>query len=242
MNTVKIDRKNTKMIAHRGLSGIERENTCAAFVAAGNRSYFGIETDVHVTRDGRYIIIHDDSTARVGFEEDVSVEGSDFDTLRKVALSERNGLPTRLDLRLPSLEEYISICKKYEKKAILELKNPMTAEHIKGIYDTVAGMEYEQHTVFISFCLDNLIKLKEINYEQSAQYLLGDIGNVDETVRILKKYALGLDAYHKALSEENVKIMHDNGIEVNAWTVDTQATADRLISWGVDYITTDILE
>jgi hypothetical protein len=43
MNTTKIDSRKTKMIAHRGVSGIECENTAAAFVAAGNRSYYGIE-------------------------------------------------------------------------------------------------------------------------------------------------------------------------------------------------------
>ena len=60
MDVIRIDSKQTKMVAHRGLSGLERENTCAAFVAAGNRSYFGIETDVHTTRDGKFVIIHDD--------------------------------------------------------------------------------------------------------------------------------------------------------------------------------------
>ena len=38
MNTIKFDKKNALVVAHRGLSGIERENTNAAFVAAGNRS------------------------------------------------------------------------------------------------------------------------------------------------------------------------------------------------------------
>ena len=52
MNTIKIDKKDAKIIAHRGLSGIETENTNAAFIAAGNRSYYGIETDVHKTLDG----------------------------------------------------------------------------------------------------------------------------------------------------------------------------------------------
>ena len=53
-NTISIlEHKNTKIVAHRGLSGIEPENTNLAFVAAGNRSYFGIETDIHVTKDGR---------------------------------------------------------------------------------------------------------------------------------------------------------------------------------------------
>lgn len=49
MDSIKLDTRTAKMIAHRGLSGIEKENTNAAFVAAGNRSYFGIETDVHKT-------------------------------------------------------------------------------------------------------------------------------------------------------------------------------------------------
>ena len=53
--TVKFNRSSAvKLIAHRGLSGLERENTAAAFVAAGNRAaYFGIETDVYRTVDGQ---------------------------------------------------------------------------------------------------------------------------------------------------------------------------------------------
>ena len=56
MDSIKLDTRTAKMIAHRGLSGIEKENTNAAFIAAGNRSYFGIETDVHKTVDGKFVI------------------------------------------------------------------------------------------------------------------------------------------------------------------------------------------
>ena len=66
MDTIKFTEKgNVKMIAHRGLSGLERENTNAAFVAAGQRSYYGIETDVHVTADEKYIIIHENLGTRI---------------------------------------------------------------------------------------------------------------------------------------------------------------------------------
>ena len=51
MDTVKINKHQAKMIAHRGLSGLERENTNVAFVAAGQRTHFGIETDVYRTVD-----------------------------------------------------------------------------------------------------------------------------------------------------------------------------------------------
>ena len=69
MNTIKIDKKGVQLVAHRGCSGLERENTASSFVAAGNRSYWGIESDVHKTVDGKYVIIHDDTTGRVAIDD-----------------------------------------------------------------------------------------------------------------------------------------------------------------------------
>ena len=80
MNTVKIDSKQAVLIAHRGLSGIEKENTNSAFVAAGNRSYYGIETDIRRTLDGRFVAFHDKTLeARAGLE--ATVEASTFEEL-----------------------------------------------------------------------------------------------------------------------------------------------------------------
>ena len=59
MNTIKFEKGNTLVVAHRGLSGIEPENTNAAFIAAGNRSYYGIETDIYKTADGKFVVNHD---------------------------------------------------------------------------------------------------------------------------------------------------------------------------------------
>ena len=110
MNTIKIEKKGVQLVAHRGCSGLEQENTHAAFVAAGNRSYFGIECDVHKTLDGKYVVIHDDTTARVAIDSLV-VEESTYDTLRNLLLKEKNGEKGRTDIRIPSLQEYIYICK-----------------------------------------------------------------------------------------------------------------------------------
>ncbi|MCK7495468.1 MAG: hypothetical protein MZW92_33760, partial [Comamonadaceae bacterium] len=66
MNTIKIEKRQTRMVAHRGLSGIETESTIHAFLAAANRSYYGMECDVFASRDGQIIITHDDSLLRLG--------------------------------------------------------------------------------------------------------------------------------------------------------------------------------
>ena len=58
----------------------------------------------------------------------------------------------------------------------------------------------------------------------------------------VKEYNLDVDVYFKALTEENVKAFHDAGIVVNCWTVNGRDDGERLASWGVDDITTNILE
>jgi glycerophosphoryl diester phosphodiesterase len=241
MDTVKlINKKNCKMIAHRGLSYIECENSMPAFVAAGNRSYYGIETDVHVTADGKFVIIHDDSTGRVAAGRDLSVEGNNFDLLRGVELADKNGLTGRTDLRIPSLEEYITVCARYDKVPVLELKNHMAEEHIAALVDVIRGKGYLEKTVFISFDLANLIELRLLLPEQKLMYLTGAFN--EKIFTALKDYRLDFDVHYSILTPEIVATLHKNGIEVNAWTCDDVTVGEKLVEMGVDYITSNMLE
>ena len=239
MNTIKVNAGKTLMVAHRGMSGIEKENTHAAFVAAGNRSHFGIETDVHVTLDGKFVCIHDDTTGRVAIDN-LTVEESTFDTLRNLLLCDTNGEKGRTDLRIPTLQEYIQICKKYGKKSVLELKNHFTPENVVRIIDIIKGEGYLDHVIFISFDYENMLTIRRLLPEQPAQFLTKEID--DTLIQNLEQNHLGLDVKHVALTKENIGQLHAHGIEVNCWTVDDPARDEELISWGVDYITSNILE
>ena len=240
MNTIKIDdKKQVQMIAHRGCSGLELENTNAAFVAAGNRSYFGIETDIHATADGKFIIIHDDSTKRVAIDN-LIVEESTYDTLRNLLLVQKDGRKGRTDLRLSNLEEYIGICKYYEKVSVLELKGNLSREAVYEICDRIAVLDYLENVIFISFAIQNLLYVREKYPEQAAQYLLSECK--EEDYARLLKYRLDLDIHYPKLTKELVERCHGDGLKVNCWTCDKKEDADRLISYGVDFITSNILE
>ena len=238
-DTIHINAGNVKMIAHRGLSGLEQENTNSAFIAASNRSYYGIETDVHRTADGKFIIIHDDNTKRVAGDEMI-VEKTTYETLRSIRLLDKDGQKGRKDLMMPSLEEYISICKKAGKEAVLELKNHFKPEHVYDIIDIVSEIGWLEHTTFISFDLPNMICIRERLPEQSAQYLISQ--HTEWLVDMLIKHRLDLDINHKAVSRELVDTLHAAGLKVNVWTVDTVEDAQRVIDCGVDFITSNILE
>ena len=239
MDTIKINAGKTLMVAHRGVSGIEKENTHAAFVAAGNRSHYGIETDVHRTLDGKYVCFHDDTTGRVAIDNLV-VEESTFDTLRNLLLTDVDGKKGRTDLRIPTLQEYIQICKKYDKVAVLELKNHFPEEDVIRIIEIIQQEGYLSNVIFISFDFENMLTIRRLLPKQRAQYLT--VKYSEELVEQLVNERLDLDILHEALTKENIEYMHARGIVINCWTVDDPARGEELASWGVDFITSNILE
>jgi len=242
MNTVKINSNGVKMIAHRGLSGLERENTCAAFVAAGNRSYFGIETDVHVTGDGNFVVIHDETTERVSMGAvDINVEESTYSEIEKVILPDIDGTTERKDIRIPLLSEYINICKKYEKECVLEIKNHFEEKYIEKMIDEIKNLGYIENVIFISFDLENCINVKKHLPQNEVQFLTSR-ELTDEIIETVCENGLDLDIYYKRLNKDNIKLLHSKGIKVNCWTCDDKNEAEELVSYGIDFITSNILE
>ena len=243
MDTIKFDHSGShvRMIAHQGIHHLETGNTCAGFVAAGNRSYYGIETDVHVTADGQYVILHDDNTLRTTGEDHI-IEQTDFDLLRRLTQYDMNGeAPKRCDLTIPTLREYTRICRKYEKVSVLELKNHMKPVHVAGVVNTIRSEGWLENTIFISFDHANLVELRRLLPKARLMYLT--IEAIDEAMlEKLLPWQLELDARYFSLTKENIALMHAYGVEVNCWNLDDPVLADQLIGWGVDYITTNILE
>ena len=237
-DTIHVCLPGVKMVAHRGVSGLERENTCAAFVAAGNRSYFGVETDIHRTADGQYIVFHDDNLVRLLGDERV-VEEMRFDELRALRLTDLDG-NARGDLLLPTLQEYVRICKKYEKTGVLELKNTFDPKDVEEIIDIIRAEEYLDGIIFISFSLENMLTLRRLLPTHPCQYLTCEYS--DELVKTLVDNRLDLDILHTALDEANIANLHAHGVKVNCWTCDDPDRAADLVRWGVDFITSNILE
>ena len=239
MNTIKIgENKAVKMIAHRGLSGIERENTIHSFVAACNRSYFGIECDIHVTADNKYLVYHDDSTGRL-CDQDLVMEENDFGTLRGLRIKGRDG-DFGEALYMPTLEEFLAVLARYEKTGVIELKNAMDPENIREVVNICRECYDLEKIVFISFIFENLVELRKLLPESRLQFLTCEL--TEELPGKLKEYRFDIDVEYHQLCGENVKLFHENGILVNCWTCDDPGQAGQLIRWGVDFSTTNILE
>jgi len=239
MDTIKINKKNTKMIAHRGLSGLEKENTVLAFVAAGNKSYYGIECDIHKTKDGVFVVIHDDHTGRVSIINKIISE-STYEELLNINLNDVIDNAPKAYLKIPTLAEYLDTCHKYRKHCVIEFKGKFSDDDLTRVINLVDSRGYLNQTTFISFELDNLLRLRNMNQDLSLQFLTSSY--TSDLLQILKKYHLDLDIYFEPVTKAILKELHDSNILVNVWTVNDPVIGEKLVNWGVDFITTNILE
>ncbi len=239
-SAVSVPREGVPFIAHRGLSGAETENTCAAFVAAGHHRYFGIETDVWITADNQFVLIHDKNPLRVS-GTDTDVTQSTLSQLQTIRLYDGSDKETRSDLVIPVLADYLRICKRYQKKAVLELKDAMTREQVYSVVGECERFGYLRDVIFISFSWENLLFLREKEPNQPAQFLTASPCD-DALIDRLAAEKFDLDILWSQISAETVEKLHARGILVNSWTVDDPDIARKLIADKVDFITTNILE
>lgn len=238
-DTIKINKENTKMIAHRGFRNVEVENTLQAFNYASKTSVYGIENDVHLTKDGKFIVIHDHDLKRLaGIESDITIEEMTFEECRNVALIGKNGVPDA-NYRMATVEEYITACKEGGKQAILEIKD-IDAKNSERLAKFVDELGYLDNTTFISFQEYALEGVRNYNANQSVQFLTSNF-DIDLIPKLVKN-KWDLDIQYKALTKERIDALHELGITVNCWTVNEKDVAELLVYWGIDMITSDILE
>lgn len=242
MDTIKINKKNTLLIAHRGVSDIEQENTYASFLLAAFKSYYGIETDVHVTKDNKFILCHDDNIKRVTGVDKI-IEESTYDELRKIPIYDKNGKYSKYSY-LPNLEEYINICKSFNKYAVLELKGSMTETNLQDIYNIIKNLNYLSKMIFISFNKNNIKILKNI-YPEGKYQFLNDIDTEEkkkETIDFAKELNIDVDVNSYYITQEFINKCQKENIKINVYTVNEIDDAKKLIEMGVNYITSNILE
>ena len=88
MNTIKIDKYFKGMIANKGLSGIETENTVFSYLAAANRSYHGISCFLALSKDNKYILTESDTLLKYGLLN-LNIPSFTYNELKKFSLLDR---------------------------------------------------------------------------------------------------------------------------------------------------------
>lgn len=231
--------KNTSMsfaennvVAHRGAfkkNGFP-ENSIASLKEAIRLGCTGSEFDVRMTADDSLVINHDPH------HNGLEIEKTDFATLRRFPLA--NGEP------IPTLRSYLLAGMDHNKKTrlVIEIKpsgvSKERAKIIVGkVWQLVTELNANAWVVYISFDYDMLKELRRLDPSANLQFLDGNIAPAQ-----LKADGINGADYHFSVFKKNpqwIKEAKENGIALNAWTVNDTETLQWLIKEGFDFITTN---
>lgn len=225
--------ESVRIVAHRTGGVMAPENSLEGIELAIQHGCYACETDTQRTKDGYYIINHDDDFKRL---TGVDRKPSDMmlEEVRQLAITDP---ATGVTSKVPELDEMLDVVKG-RVKLFIELKGS-TAD--RQMVDDVVRMVREKDCVadvaLISLKYD-VIDYAETQYPEFETGMLifgalGDVTRVNCDLMVLEE---------EMSSKDLISRIHDAGKEVYVWTINTEAGMKKFVAGMCDGIITDQIE
>jgi glycerophosphoryl diester phosphodiesterase len=210
----------TLVIAHRGASAAEPENTVAAFRRAVAMGADGVELDVRRTADDRLVVHHD----------------PDLPDGRLIRATRLADLPSSV----PELDHALDACA--GTLVNIEIKNAPGEpdfDPTDWVAHRLAAMHGRRRGAWLvsSFRAETVARVRHLSPRIRTAWL-----TLELDAEIVAR-AVGHDAVHPwvhSLTREGLRSAHAAGLRVNTWTCDEPDRIAELIAWGVDGICTNV--
>ena len=226
---------------HRGgYTGVQ--NTVESYRNGVDKyGYTGLECDVRVTADGKYVISHDETTNSLGGS--LTVAESTLDQLKAETLTQTRGGVTYTG-HICTVEEYLDICVEKSAFPVIELKwatgiNNNDMSNFAGLVKLVKARKLESKAVFLTSMKQSIEYIRTNYPDLTCQFLTGQYwaNHFDWCVKwkVNPSIQIGyFDIY-------TVKKFHDAGLKVAMWTVNSEANYTKYGNMGVYMMTCDYL-
>jgi glycerophosphoryl diester phosphodiesterase len=221
--------------AHRGASRFAPENTLAAFSTALDRGAVGIELDVHLSGDGRVVVIHDDCVDR-------TTDGTGL--VSQLAQDELGRLdagswwsPQFAGERIPLLEEVIQLT---DNRAVLhvELKGPAADVLVAETTQIVRRLGAAHRVLLMSFDLEAVRAAKKAGPELPVLAIAG--GELQDQLGFVEATGVdGLNQPSRRWVPSTVHKFHERGLLVHGSLVNEPQELNRFFSVGGDMADSD---
>jgi len=237
----------TKIYGHRGSKGNYPENSMLAFKKAIEAGVDGMEFDIHMTKDGELVVIHDATldrtTTGTGYVKDYTLEEIRKFSIGAKFIEFRHYDPSWDDEIVPTLTEVLLLCKAHDLEVNIELKTYEVA--YPGIEEamlqvvTKTGYDPEK-VVYSAFHLPTILRVKKLDPQAKIAWLLENFIPMPtdyietfglEALHMDKNIVLKMPAYWQPIADK-----------LRIWTVNDEEEMKQLIEMGVAAIITDYPE
>lgn len=227
-----------EFIAHRGLSSVYPENTLPAIEGAIENGFYGVEFDIHTTKDGVWILNHDSDIDKMtnGTGE---ISEMTYDELQEYIIDNGNGIENYEDLKLPKFEDALAIIKESTLIPYIEIKgyDPVA---FQNLIDLINQYGFAEKAVIISFDMEALLGIREIDKDIKLMFITNEL-TMEDVNTCLENGNIGIDINGGLIFKmtKEVKFAKDCGLDCAAWTVDLPVFSDLMNLFGIKKITTN---
>ncbi|HEX5814130.1 MAG TPA: glycerophosphodiester phosphodiesterase family protein [Methylomirabilota bacterium] len=254
----------TRLAAHRGGARLWPENSLRAFRESLALGVELLELDVHLSADGRAVVIHDPILDRTT-EARGPVAARTAAELGRVRLRGPDGAVS--EERLPTLEEVLRLAAPSTAGVLLEVKGPtpgvsVTYDRSGGEVRILAGPEYPglvEHALAVvrqasmldrvnvmGFSPDVVGRARAVAPGVATTFLVAagharyvDAGPGDPVAWASRLGATDVGVQHTLADAALMTAARAAGVRVGVWTVNDEPEMRRVIALGVDVLTTD---
>lgn len=239
------------VIAHRGASETWPENTMPAFSAGIDQGADMIEIDVHESKDGGLIVVHDSSLERTTNAAKIYPDHNDL-TVGELTNEEIGALDAGAwksesfaGIRVPRLAEVLELVHSTRTGLLLEVKHPQNypgiAEAIVELLDSVP--DYRSRALAAGLLVVQSADWNFVRHfhELAPEILVGVLGKpAPDELREFASWVDQVNPHHGEADPEFLRHVHELGMSSLVWTVDEVADMERVIDLGADGIITNV--
>lgn len=227
----------TSIIAHRGASGSAPENTLASFRSAMDIGADFIELDIHLSKDGELIVMHDETVTRT-----TNGKGK----IRNLTLEQIKSLDAGSwfgdkfkGLVVPTLDEVFQLSGG-KIKLLIEVKG--SSRKYPGIEKKLVETIYKYYAkdwcIVQSFDDEILKNISQLDPSIVLHQLI--VGRIFPPV--IPEFIRAVNPNHHFVSGKKIEKIHSQGKKIFVWTVNEEKRMGKLISMEVDGIITNYPE
>lgn len=228
-------------VAHRGVPTQVPENTMASFKYALQFNIDMLEIDVHRTKDGQLVVIHDPTTDRTALKSG-EVGALTYDALFEYDVGKWKG-EAFVGERIPLFRDVLKLIRPYKVKLLIEIKKPERYEGIEQeVLDEIKANGIREEQVIIqSFNKNSMKKMRSINKTIELGVLLSRRNRFisKHAIEKISAYAQYLNPNYMITTSKMIDYAHTYQLKVLPYTVNDKEAMDKLLKMGVDGLITD---
>ena len=231
--------------AHRGGALLWPENSLLAFRNAAAMGADYLELDVHLTRDGEVVVIHDPTLERTTTGAG-PVRDRTLAELEPLRLKDRGGAVT--EERIPTLDQVVALAAAGKRQMLLEIKVDAQRRHYPGIEEKVFAVldrhRFVPFAVVMAFEAETWRRVRQLRPEARTGALYSartlPAGAVESELQALRQAGVAFVGLNQALVNAQVATQARlAGLTLAVWTVNERDAIERFIGHGVSVVITD---